>query len=153
MFLCVFMRRQHHLRQINVLCTIYEKEHIFKLKIKSAAPSCFFPYPYIGNLTQSKQNVLVWPKFSNCIRRGPLREVSMGCQKVDILLKGLSEIYFFCYNLFLYFLYYRRRNDRLKTVVSMLSYGAVERSNNPYIESIFEPCVFKNQKEIFAMWV
>ena len=35
----------------------------------------------------------------------------------------------------------------------MLSCGALERSNNPYIESIVEPCVSKNQKEIFAMWV
>ena len=36
-------------------------------------------------------------------------------------------------------------------VVSMLSFGALERSNNPYIESIVEPCVSKNQKEIFVM--
>ena len=35
----------------------------------------------------------------------------------------------------------------------MLSYGALERSNNPYKGSIVEPCVSKNQKEIFAMWV
>ena len=38
-------------------------------------------------------------------------------------------------------------------VVSMLFCGALERSNNPYIESIVEPCVSKNQKEIFAMRV
>ena len=31
----------------------------------------------------------------------------------------------------------------------MLSCGALERSNNPYIE-IVEPCVSKNQKEIFC---
>ena len=35
----------------------------------------------------------------------------------------------------------------------MLSYAAYERINNPYIESIVEPCASKNQKEIFAMWV
>ena len=35
----------------------------------------------------------------------------------------------------------------------MLSEGALERSNNPYIESIVELCVSKNQKEVFAMWV
>ena len=56
-------------------------------------------------------------------------------------------------NLFLQFLYYRRRNKRIKTVVSMLSGGALERSNSPFIESIVEPCVSKNRKEIFAMWV
>ena len=38
-------------------------------------------------------------------------------------------------------------------VVSMLSCDALERTNNLYIESIVEPCVSKNQKEIFAMWV
>ena len=35
----------------------------------------------------------------------------------------------------------------------MLSCGALKRSNNPYIESIVETCVSKNQKEIFAMLV
>ena len=30
-------------------------------------------------------------------------------------------------------------------VVSMLSCGALERSNNPYIESIVEPCVSKKR--------
>ena len=35
----------------------------------------------------------------------------------------------------------------------MLSVGAFERRNNPYIESVVEPCVSKNQKGIFAMWV
>ena len=32
----------------------------------------------------------------------------------------------------------------------MLSCGALERNNNPYIEQIVEPCVFKNQEEIFT---
>ena len=32
----------------------------------------------------------------------------------------------------------------------MLFCGALERSNNPYIESIVEPCVSKDQKEILA---
>ena len=35
----------------------------------------------------------------------------------------------------------------------MLSSGALERSNNLYIESIVGPCVSKNQKEIFSMCV
>ena len=34
----------------------------------------------------------------------------------------------------------------------MLSCDALEKSNNPYLESNVEPCVSKNQKEIFAMW-
>ena len=38
-------------------------------------------------------------------------------------------------------------------VVSKLSSGARERSNNPYIESILGPCFSKNQKKIFAAWV
>ena len=35
----------------------------------------------------------------------------------------------------------------------MLSCRALEKSNDPYIESLVEPCVSKNQKGIFAMWV
>ena len=35
----------------------------------------------------------------------------------------------------------------------MLSYGALERSNNPHIEAILEPCVSQNQKQILIMWV
>ena len=35
----------------------------------------------------------------------------------------------------------------------MLSCGALEKSNNPYIESIVKLCVSKNEKGIFAMWV
>ena len=35
----------------------------------------------------------------------------------------------------------------------MLYCGALQRSNNPYIESIVEPIFSKDQKEIFAMWV
>ena len=36
-------------------------------------------------------------------------------------------------------------------VVSMLSCGALERSNDPYIESIVRPWFSKNQKDIFAV--
>ena len=39
----------------------------------------------------------------------------------------------------------------MKTVVSVLFCGALDRSNNPYMESIVEPCVSKNQKETFAL--
>ena len=42
MVLHCFVRRKH-VSQINVLCTIYEKEHIFKYKVKAAADCCFFP--------------------------------------------------------------------------------------------------------------
>ena len=35
----------------------------------------------------------------------------------------------------------------------MLSGGALDRSNNPNITSTMLPCVSKNQKEIFTMWV
>ena len=31
--------------------------------------------------------------------------------------------------------------------------GALERSNYSYIESIVEPSVYKNKKEIFTMWL
>ena len=34
----------------------------------------------------------------------------------------------------------------------MLSCGALERNNNPYIEEIVELCDFKNQEEIFTTW-
>ena len=60
---------------------------------------------------------------------------------------GRSEIYLSCYNLFWQFFYYRRGNKRLKTVLSMLSCGALEREVT--IQSVFS----KNQKEIFAVWV
>ena len=42
MVLYCFVRRKR-VSQINVLCTIYEKEHIFKYKVKAAAYCCFFP--------------------------------------------------------------------------------------------------------------
>ena len=80
-------------------------------------------------------------------------------KKVKVLFRGMIEIYLSSYNLFLQFFlaitYFmlQRRNKRLKMVVSMISCGALERSNNPYIETIVEPYVSKNQKEIFVMWV
>ena len=46
----------------------------------------------------------------------------------------------------------KKIND-LQTVVSMVSSGVFERSDNSYKESIVEPCASKNQKEILAMWV
>ena len=79
--------------------------------------------------------------------------VLKGAEKVGLLFMGLSEIYLTCYDLFLQFLHYQRTNNQLKTVASVLSCGALERSNNPYIESIVELCVSNNQKKIFAMWV
>ena len=41
-------------------------------------------------------------------------------------------------------------ND-LRTVTSLLSSGVLERSNSPYIESIVEPCVSENLKDILAI--
>ena len=35
----------------------------------------------------------------------------------------------------------------------MLSYGALESSNNPYIETTVKPCISMNQRGIFAAWV
>ena len=35
----------------------------------------------------------------------------------------------------------------------MLYCGVLERSNNPFKESIVGPCFSKNQKEIFTVWV
>ena len=35
----------------------------------------------------------------------------------------------------------------------MLSCGALERIKNPYIDSIVEPFVPKNQKEIIELWI
>ena len=57
----------------------------------------------------------------------------------------LCKIYLSCYNLFLQFF--------RETVESMLSCGALERSNNPHIESIVKSGVSKNENGIFAMWV
>ena len=36
---------------------------------------------------------------------------------------------------------------------SVISCGALERSDNPYIELTMKSCVSKNRKEIIAMWV
>ena len=64
------------------------------------------------------------------------------------------EIYLSCYNLFLQFLYYIRRNKQLReNVESMLFCCALERSNSPYIESILQPCISKDLKGVFTMWV
>ena len=82
--------------------------------------------------------------------------MACGIIKVKVLSRGLSvkSILLAIYNVFLQFLYYRRRNKRHReTVVSMLSCGALERSNNPYIESTLEPFVSKNQKAIVCVCV
>ena len=58
----------------------------------------------------------------------------------------LWNIYLSWYNWFLQFLYYRRRNKWLReTFLSMVSCGALERSNNPYVDSTV--------KGIFVRWV
>ena len=93
----------------------------------------------------------MWPKFSSYT--GGRCSYYGGAKKVKVLFMGLSEINLYCYNLLLQFLYYRRGNKRLKTVLSMLPCDALERSNNTYKESIVGPCFSKNQKEIFAVRV
>ena len=50
-------------------------------------------------------------------------------------------------------MYAEEETNNLKTVISMLSFGALERSNNSYIKTIVELCVSKNQKEMITMWV
>ena len=72
-------------------------------------------------------------------------------QSKKCFLGELSKIYLSCYNLFLQFLIYtvEEMND-LETVVSC---GALERSNNLNIKRITELNIFQNQKEIVAMWV
>ena len=56
------------------------------------------------------------------MRGGPQGYLIWGAEK-ETLFKGLSKIYLSAtVNLFLQFLQYRRRNNRLKTAVSMLSY-------------------------------
>ena len=79
----------------------------------------------------------------------------MGCGiSISFVCGAECEIYLSCYNVFLQFLYYRVRDLRnLEKLVSMLYCRAHERSNNPYIELLVEPCLSKNQKEILAMWV
>ena len=54
---------------------------------------------------------------------------------------------------FAYVMYAEEETNNLKTVISMLSFGALERSNNSYIKTIVELCVSKNQKEMITMWV
>ena len=54
---------------------------------------------------------------------------------------------------FVVLMYTEEEANNLQTVVSMLSCGALEKSNNPYIESIVETYVSQNQKEILVIWV
>ena len=50
-------------------------------------------------------------------------------------------------------MYTEEEINKLETVASMLSCGALERSSNSCRESIVESCVSKNQKEILAVLV
>ena len=72
----------------------------------------------------------------------------MGCGISISFVSGAEyEIYVSCYNVFLQFLYYRVRNKRLgKTIVSMLPCRALERGNNPYIESMWNLVLPKIRK-------
>ena len=72
--------------------------------------------------------------------------------KVKILLEGLGVSFLLQLSL-AYVMYTEEEINNLKTVISMLSFGALERSNNSYIKPIVELCVSKNQKEILTMWV
>ena len=77
--------------------------------------------------------------------------VGVVAKKVKNLFRGLIEIYISCNNLFLQFLYYREEINNLKRLY--LCYLVVLLREVTYIEPIVEPCVSKNQKEIFGMWV
>ena len=54
-----------------------------------------------------------------------------------------------------YFCSYYITDEEINDLEKLLlvSCDALERSSNSYIESILEPCISKNQKGIFAMWV
>ena len=54
MVLYCFVRRKH-VSQINVLCAIYEKEHIFKYKVKAVA-YCFFFLDHVLAIFLKKNN-------------------------------------------------------------------------------------------------
>ena len=72
----------------------------------------------------------------------------------SFVLGAECETYLSCYNLFLQFLYYRRKNKRLReTVVSMLFWGALEKSLQSTYRIDCGILCSKNQKGIFAMWV
>ena len=102
-----------------MFCVQHIKKCTFLNIYKSSSLLLLLPWPCLGNLTQSKQNLLVWSKFSYYIRGGPQGYLIWGAEK-ETLFKGLSEIYLFAtVNLFLQ---RRGRNNRLKTAVSMLSY-------------------------------
>ena len=103
-----------------MFCVRYMKKNTFLNMKYKRQPTV--PWPYVGNLTQSNQHLQVWSKFFSYIRGGPQRYLIWGAEK-ETLFKGLGEIYLFAtVNLFLQFLQYRRRNNWLKTAVSMLSY-------------------------------
>ena len=72
--------------------------------------------------------------------------------KVKILLEGLGVSFLLQLSL-AYVMYTEEEINNLKTVISMLSFGALERSNNSFIKTIVELCVSKNQKEMITMWV
>ena len=69
-----------------------------------------------------------------------------GADKVKLLFRGLSEICLSCWLIFAVYIFTEEEINNLETVVSMLSCGALEKSNNGYIESLVEPCVPKNQE-------
>lgn len=76
----------------------------------------------IGNLTESKELLLVWSKFSNFIGGGLVvmgagRNISFLLQLIFVVLKYTEE----------------EMND-LETVLFMLSCGALETSNIIYLE-------------------
>ena len=72
--------------------------------------------------------------------------------KVKILLEGLGVSFLLQLSL-AYVMYTEEEINNLKTVISILFFGALERSNNSYIKPIVELYVSKNQKEILTMWV
>ena len=65
---------------------------------------------------------------------------------------ALTKIISLVFCIFVLILIYTEEEiSSLETVISLLSCGALERSNNLHIESIVEPCISTNQKDILPM--
>ena len=61
------------------------------------------------------------------------------------MFRGLGELYLSCYNLFLQLIYTEVEINDLKAVLSMLSCGTRQRSNNTYIEWIM--CFSESERD------
>ena len=76
--------------------------------------------------------------------------VIRGCRQNNFL-GNLANYSVLAITYFAVLMYTEEETNNLQTVVSMLSGGALDKSNNPYIESIVETYVSQNQKEILVI--